>query len=186
MNRHVPRPVSPVDLRPVQRRPSPERQAEIEDYLYDRETMRVYCDCSASHSLKAFGIAATYVYDGAVLVRSRQARDPSQQLQPTYGELLALQYAVERCASMVSKTLSVPESIVIYSDVDHIEHLLSTESEDMFGSSQIHEIQAARERFTQKWPTVSLSVCYLPPEEQKHNPWYTSSHNAARKAILKR
>ncbi len=184
MSRHLPKPASPVDLRRSKHRPSPERQAEMEHYLYDRQTMRVYGDCSASHVLQAFGIAATYVYDGSVLVRSRQARDPSQRLQATYGELLAVRFALERCPSIVGKAVSMPEKIVIYSDVDHIEHLLRSESGDTFGASQIQEIRAARELLVQRWPTVNMDICYLPPQEQKHNPYYSSSHNVAQKAVM--
>jgi hypothetical protein len=184
--RRIPRSASPLDLRPNKWRPSEERQAQMDDLLWDGHVMRVYCDCSISHTLKAFGIAASFVYDGAVLVRSKKVYDRRLQLQPTYGELQAVLFAIRQIESVLTMTMNVPDKIAIYSDVDKIDHLLTGGKATTYADCS-HLISMATAYFNTKWPGVDLDILYLPPEEQRYNPYYASAHNAARKEVsLKR
>lgn len=168
--------------RPKAWRPSEERQTEMDEYLWDRETMRVYCDCSVSYPLKSFGIAVAVVFDGSVTVRSRKKYDTTGHLLPTHGELQALQYAIEQTSAMLRDTLNLPTRVVVYSDVNHIEHILHGGDIVTFADSA-RRVAAARTSFANKWSTVDLNICYLPPEEQRHNPYYAAAHNAARKEV---
>lgn len=182
MPRRIPNDVSPVDLRPKNWRPSEERKAEIDQYLWDREVVRVYCGCSASHSLKAFGITTAIVHDGSVIVRSRKAYDQGMQLFTTVGELQAVLYAIEQVNVVLSDVASIPETVSIYSDVDHITYLLHDEGPKTFRNIR-RQMAISQVNFTNRWPTINLRIYHLPPGEQKHNPYYATAHNAARREI---
>jgi hypothetical protein len=182
MPRHIPDGASPLDLRPEKWRPSEERQAEMDAYLWDREMMRVYCDCSVSRPLKAFGLGVAIVFDGSVIVRSRKAYDRTMQLLPTHGELQALGYAIEQTSVMLKDVMNVPMHLFVYSDVDHVQQIVHGGDIETFADSA-RRIAAARTRLERTWPSVELNLCYLPPDEQKHNPYYAAAHNAARREV---
>jgi len=182
LTQRIPRGPSPLDLRPKDWRPSEERQAQMDDYLWDREVMRVYCDCSASHHLRAFGIAASFVFDGSVSIRSRLMYDRALQLMTTVGELRAILYAIEQAKVVLNSVATTPESVSIYSDVDHIDYFLHDEGPKTFEEIRC-QIAKAQTSFTHRWPTINLGIYYLPPVEQKHNPFYSAAHNTARREV---
>ena len=182
MPKRTPQERLPVDLRPESWRPSPERQAQIEDLLWDREIMRVYCDCSASKRIGAFGLAAAYVYDGSVTVRSRKLYS-KDNLQPVYGELHTILYAIQQLSVVLKGVPAIPTRIAVFSDVADIDHLLSAQGTGNF-AAVAKQIAAAHDTFTSRWEEISLTISAMPTEEKRHNPFYVAAHNGARKEVL--
>jgi hypothetical protein len=175
MPKGIPRPRTPLTLTPEKWRPSKERQAQMDDYLWDQKVMRVFCDCSLSHAFKFYGIAASFVFDGSVTLRTRKVYESSPQLHSTFGELRSILFAIEQSGSVMCEAMNQPDSVIVFSDVSAIDHLLANGEDVAFGEC-VCLIKAAKTSFA-----MNFDIRYLPPDEQRHNPFYSSAHNAARK-----
>ncbi|WP_018130507.1 hypothetical protein [Effusibacillus pohliae] len=182
MAKRIPKPVAPVILKPKKWQPSLERQAEMDNYLWDRHTMRIYCDCSISQKLGAHGVAAAFVFDGSVIVRSRKVYDLTMKLRSTHGELQAVLFALRELTVGVPGISTPTDQVIVYTDVQSIETLIERPNEEAVRSLS-KQITGAKMAILSKWPDLDVQILFLPPEEQKHNPWYTAAHNAARREV---
>ena len=139
--------------------PSKVRQAEMEDRLWDRQTLRIYCDASFNPKTKFTAVAALFVFDGDTQVYSKFLG--IQTGNNVTGEIEAVKFAVEQISIFKRRPALMiePRSIVVYSDYNQITQYV----ED----------------------TDNVKIEYL-GEDKRENPFYTAAHNAARKAIFLR
>lgn len=144
------------------------------------QVIRVYCDCSLSKTLKLYGVAASYVYDESVLVRSKKVYELTPHLNSTVGELQAILYAIQQSGSVLRAATNQPDSVIVFTDLSAIDHLLDIGGDFAFEKC-IQRIAEAQSSFAKNWSTVSQEIRYLPPDEQRYNPFYASAHNAARR-----
>lgn len=166
-----------IEVDPYEKPPSEERKKEIENRLWDPSVLRVYCDCSI-HPVSLFqggrlryqrkvGIAAVFVYDGSVTVKSKACAS-SKGDGSVYGEMEALLFALsELPAFLESLIVNKPDSVYIYSDLKQFEYF-----KRLFGID---------DRLKDFSP-LPVAVEYL-GEDKRYNPFYTVAHNAARKSI---
>ena len=136
---------------------SQERREEMQNILWDRMTLRVYCDASLDAYHHLIGVAAIFLFDGSTNVYSKKLNSKVDKNI----EIYAVRFALEKLPIYLKQPIlaNPPKAIVIYSDYNEINRFF--EDRD------------------------NIKIEYL-SEEKYHNPWYTAAHNAARREIYLR
>ncbi|MDS9470901.1 hypothetical protein [Sporosarcina pasteurii] len=163
---------------------------EFKDMIYSQynsqETLYIYCDCSMNGKGNMMSIACSYVQKGSVTVNSNIIYTPSDcRGKNIYGELQAI---VSGLLDFENHIDGFNTHVIIYSDVNHINQILSSKVTFKKGLSLIKQqqtlIQFLNLKQTQN-PNLKISIEYLPIDFKYYNPFAKSAHNAARRLLNK-
>ncbi|WP_040285758.1 hypothetical protein [Sporosarcina koreensis] len=156
---------------------------KIYSQYYSEETLYIYCDCSMNGEGYRMSIACSYVQRGSVTVSSHIIDLPSDcRGKNIYGELEALLAGLKEFEQHIDR---FNENVIIYSDVDHIDHIFSTQATfkiDSLMKQQKALIQLLNLKRSEN-PDLNISVEYLSIDFKNYNPFAKSAHNAARKLL---
>lgn len=155
----------------------------IYSQYYSQETLYIYCDCSMDGEGYRMSIACSFVQGGSVTVSSHIIDLPSDcRGKNIYGELEALVAGLMEFEHHID---SFNESVIIYSDVDHINHIFGTQVTFKIRSLKKQQktlIQLLNLKRSEN-PNLNISIEYLPIDFKNYNPFAKSAHNAARKLL---
>ncbi|MCK8487005.1 hypothetical protein M0651_07475 [Paenibacillus sp. MBLB2552] len=166
-----------------------ERLAEMQSILHDRQTISVYCDCSTIPDQEVAGVGVCFVGDGETKVESKKLYMGYVNV-PMYAELKAVSFAVSTLPKILgfySRRLVRPERIIIYSDCDHIERLLYTDSmpRRAFMREAVSDLRQLLAEISKELKGYDLMVSYI-GTEKKHNVYFSAAHNSARRVLGKK
>lgn len=121
--------------------------------------------------------------EGSVLVKHQYVHPPKECHEKNiFGEIKAIMFALTHCGKFIGDCTSV----IIYSDIREIEKILSKEI-TFKKSGALRELQnnliILYRKIISENPTKQVKIYYLYEEIKRHNPFYKSAHNAAKKLI---
>ena len=172
----------------MRRAKSPTKEAKIrfEDWLWDKEVLRVFVDASELRYQGIFGLGVIFVGQGNTLVKSKKHYNKAMKKVNIYGEILAVEFALIEVNKVLDNCFEKPSKIIIYSDWNQVDRLKETS----ILTKRIHIINDVAERINEKTllfvnlhPNVELEILYMKIEEKKYNPFYKGAHNASKKVI---
>lgn len=152
----------------------------IYSQYYSEDTLYVYCDCSMNGEGYRMSIACSFVQRGFVTVSNHIINLPNDcRGKNIYGELVALAAGLMEFEQHIDR---FNENVIIYSDVDHINHIFSSQvtfKVDSLIKQQKSLIQLLNWKRSEN-PELNISVEYLSIDFKNYNPFAKSAHNAAR------
>ncbi|WP_110114477.1 RNase H family protein [Bacillus sp. CGMCC 1.16541] len=162
------------------------KEVVLQQY-YSIDALYVYCDSSCrTEGSKEMAVACTYVTNGSVIVKQYSFYPPYDCIgKNIYGELKAIMFGIKHFQKHMGKNV---KNVVIYSDVNNIEQLISkevifrkNETLSKLQSELISLYEAKKKEYCQ----ITISIQYLSTHQKKHNPFMKASHNACY-TLLKR
>lgn len=164
---------------------------DFKDIIYSqynsKETLYIYCDCSMDGEGNGMAIACSYVQRGFVTVSSNIIHSPNDcRGKNIYGELASILLGLSEFENHIDRFNT---TVVIYSDVDHINHIFNSK----VSFKKVRSLKKQQKRLIQllnlkriENPTLTISIEYLPKNFKYYNPFAKSAHNAARKLLTSR
>lgn len=170
-----------------QKVPPKEARERADNWLWDQEVLRVFVDASELKRQGIFGLGAIYVGQGCTFVKSKKHYNSSMQTVSIYGEIMAVDFALQHLDFLLNNNqITVPSTVIINSDWNGI-GLVHDENMLLEKYPTINEvakrINKKLELFSLSNPDLDLIVSYLNSDEKRYNPFYKAAHNASRKAI---
>jgi ribonuclease HI len=165
--------------------PTKEAKERVDNWLWDSEILRVFVDASEIKNSGIFGLGAIFVGQGTTILKSKKHYNQSMKRVNVYAEIAAIEFALMQLEKVVGAKFYLPLKVLIYSDWNAVDKL----KDKTIMTNRISAINAIAEKinerriqFLKAHPEIDLEIAYL-GEEKKFNPFYISSHNAARQAI---
>lgn len=153
---------------------------ELNSRLQSRETISVYCDCSVINERFHLGVCIV----GLGVCRLYGASLVTQYPQYTIlGELHALRFAIACTRDfVVTNDMSNVNCVCMFSDVDHIEQLLCTNSIRVHESirKSVRRLRRTLKRFNRHNPGLTMTVRYVGNPEERIL-YYRGAHRVARR-----
>lgn len=166
--------------------PTKEARERFENWLWDREVLRVFVDASELHQKGIFGLGAIFVGQGTTLVKSKKHYNNTMKRINIYAEILAVEFALVEVNNVMDISFDEPSKVLIYSDWNQIDRLQETTmlTKKIPTINDIAErINEKKQMFSNLHPKIELEVLYMSEGEKKYNPFYKGAHNASKKAI---
>ncbi|RSL29697.1 hypothetical protein D7Z54_29900 [Salibacterium salarium] len=169
-------------LRPKYKKPPQEAKDRAENNRLDNEILRVYTDASGMLGPGLFGLAACYVGQGDVTVKTKKLYDATQKKSVSDAELESVIFALNELPVIIGKRSIRPSQVFIYNDQDRLRNYMSSES---FSEKEtpLKHIQQSRQKCEHICPDVSLSIDYITKQDRKFNPHYAAAHNGSRNVL---
>ncbi|SDW63607.1 hypothetical protein SAMN04489725_1102 [Alicyclobacillus hesperidum] len=154
---------------------------EVNHLLQSEETVSVYCDCSVINEgfhlgVCIVGVGTCRLYGASIITQFPQ--------YTVLGEIHALRFAIGCVRDFLAAGGADKEiqSICVFSDVDHIEHLLRVNSKRAHESirKSIRRLRRTVKHFNKQFTQYTLSVHYV-GNPNKRNLYYRSAHRTARR-----
>ncbi|MFS0562701.1 hypothetical protein AB1K91_18400 [Terribacillus sp. 179-K 1B1 HS] len=169
-----------------QKIPPKEARERADNWLWDQETLRVFVDTSELKRQGIFGLGAIYVGQGCTYVKSKKQYNSRMQTVSIYGEVMAVDFAIQHLDFVLGNLINAPSKVIINSDWKGIDLVYD---EDMLLENfpiindVAKRINKKMELFSLSNPDIDLIVSSLNSDEKRYNPFYRAAHNASRKAI---
>jgi hypothetical protein len=179
-----PKRVTPVNFWPrnAEKVPSIVKELIFSQY-YSKDTMYVYCDMSMKPGFSTMSVACSYVKEGSVLIKHKYVHPPKESYDKNiYGELKAIIFALSHFEKYIGKCTSM----ILYSDVNEIERIVSREItfKHNFSLKEVqNELILLYKKIISQYPGKVIRISYLPEVLRKYNPFHKSAHNAAKKLL---
>lgn len=161
--------------------PAEVKQLVYQQY-YSTDTLHVYCDTSTQTGRSTMAVACSYVRDTTVTVKVKYVYpDRAVVEKNVFGELHALLFALKH----VHQYDAPCSSIILYSDVDHIEAILTKQTRFKHPALQKiqNELIALYGQKQTQYRHKDIRIVYLSPDLRRHNPFHKSAHNAAKRLL---
>jgi hypothetical protein len=153
---------------------------KLNNLLLSEESLSVYCDASVKNECFHLGVCIV----GLGVCRLYGASLVTQYPQYTIlGELHALRFAIACTRDfVVTNDMGNVNSVCVFSDVDHIEQLLRTNSVRAHESirKSVSRLRKTLKRFNKHNPGLTITVRYMGNPKQR-NLYYRVAHRAARR-----
>lgn len=163
---------------------SNDKKEWIYEQYFDRDTLRVYCDCSNSIEKNAMSVACSYVINASILVENQYVyMSPDLMKRSIAGEIKAVMFALNNFQKHIGKA----KNAIIYTDMYQIEGMLNDriKSKRNIEYSELQlELFSLYDRVIVQAPQFNISIRTLAREDQAHNPFYKSAHNASKKKLF--
>jgi hypothetical protein len=153
---------------------------EMNHLLQNHARISVYCDCSVSDGyfhlgICIVGLGTCRLYGSSIVTQFPQ--------YTVLGELHALRFAIDCVREFLGSNGVNTElqSIYVFTDVDHIERLLGTNSQRAHKSirKSVRRLRRSIKRFNKQSTELTLGVCYVGKPNER-NLYYRSAHQVAR------
>ncbi|HHY72041.1 MAG TPA: HNH endonuclease [Bacillus bacterium] len=151
---------------------------------WDNRILKIFCDCSM-YSQEKIGVGLVFIKNQSIRTIS-EVFSVEVAVNSVYGELLAIVYALNHLVDTKNRSEYIHlRSITIYSDVNHIQHLLYTDSQvNPIYNSVIRKIKELTLLVTVIYPKTALSIQYLGDKENRRDiVFYNLAHDMSRKWI---
>lgn len=169
-----------------QKTPTKEAKERYEDWLWDKDVLRVFVDASELKRQGIFGLGVIFVGQGSTLVKSKKHYKQSMKKMNVYAELVAVEFAMTQLGQVIDNQFSLPSKVYIYSDwsdIKNIKEKTLLDNKIPAINTVSENINEMRNKFLLIHPALELEIFYMGIEEKKYNPFYKGAHNAARMII---
>jgi hypothetical protein len=151
------------------------------DLLQDEEALYAYCDSSVVKGCFHLGVCIVGLGTCRLYATSVSTQFPQYTI---LGELHAIRFAIGCIRDFLTAYGKAKDvhSIYVFSDVDHIERLLRTNSRRAHESirKSVRRLRRTVKRFNKQFPEITASVRYVGNPDER-NLYYRSAHRAARR-----
>lgn len=154
-----------------------ERSQNPKNIYAGKNELNVYCDCSI-YNRYLFGIGLVFVGEKVIRTLGKLFH-LSKSKNSVFGELLAIYSALN---FLKDKKYREFETIVIYSDIDYIDALLSFETINADFTELVSRINNLVVFFKDTYPQTTITIRYIGEQRNVH---YKAAHNLARASITK-
>lgn len=162
---------------------SEERMKAMNEILFNKDIVSVYCDFSANIKSNHIGVAACFVGNGNTFVESKRIymQNPSETI---LGEIKAVSFAIKTLPAILEKYrvfLNKPRKAFIYSDYAHIENIQTNNFKKPEYNQVVSELIAYLNHLHKLFNWCDITIKYL-GEEKKQNIYHKAAHRASRRA----
>lgn len=161
---------------------SKEREGYIREILLDEKILRIYCDASTHANQGLYGLASAIVGFGSVHVKTKKIYSKHVG-RSTYAECKSVEFILSYLLEYLKSLSALPDKVIIYSDYNLIEDVLTEGKTPKEIVEVVHLMQAHLEKI-QNTIKIPVDLKFI-GTDKKNNPYYTAAHNAARKVIGK-
>jgi hypothetical protein len=153
---------------------------KLNDLLHDEEALYAYCDSSVVNGCFHLGVSIVGLGTCRLYATSVSTQFPQYTI---LGELHAIRFSIGCLRDFLTaygKTKDV-HSMYVFSDVDHIEQLLRTNSRRAHQSirDSVRRLRRTIKRLNNQFSGLTANVLYIGTPAER-NLYYRSAHRAAR------
>lgn len=163
--------------------PDTKARQRSETFKWSADTLFTFVDASELNSSGIFGLAACFVGQGEVVVKSRKHYDQLFKKLNSYAEYVAIWFAVQTLFTVIKQKHQKPDHVILFSDFVHPEELTVASAEKSRLNPIIEKILISKDTFLASFPQIELTFELMTKELKRHNPYYRAAHNASRKVL---